>query len=136
MWPRTSWSLSSFTRNIVFGRASVISPSISIFSSLPMRSERVARSLATPEGRLAGPLTEERVDRPLEILGAEQRPGDLRCLAVGLVDAPLELGADEPLRRRVREGRAGGQTVGESHPLLQQVAVVHHPVDDVPALER
>src|SRR5665811_2315642 len=37
MWPRTSWSLSSLTRNIVLGRASVISPSISIFSSLPMR---------------------------------------------------------------------------------------------------
>src|SRR5262245_48393106 len=37
MWPSTSWSLSSLTRNIVLGRASVISPSISIFSSLPMR---------------------------------------------------------------------------------------------------
>src|SRR5215211_248555 len=34
MWPRTSWSLSSLTLNIVFGRASTISPSISIFSSL------------------------------------------------------------------------------------------------------
>src|SRR5690348_6620287 len=37
MWPRTSWPLSSLTRNIVLGRASVISPSISIFSSLAMR---------------------------------------------------------------------------------------------------
>src|SRR4051812_30950889 len=37
MWPRTSCSLSSLTRNIVLGRASVISPSISIFSSLAMR---------------------------------------------------------------------------------------------------
>src|SRR3954451_11246847 len=36
MWPSTSWSLSSLTLNIVFGRASSISPSISIFSSLPM----------------------------------------------------------------------------------------------------
>src|SRR5919197_371138 len=34
MCPRTSWSLSSLTLNIVFGRASTISPSISIFSSL------------------------------------------------------------------------------------------------------
>src|SRR5215216_4409244 len=34
MWPSTSWSLSSLTLNIVFGRASTISPSISIFSSL------------------------------------------------------------------------------------------------------
>src|SRR5262249_29115960 len=37
MWPRTSWSLSSLTLNMVLGRASVISPSISIFSSLPMQ---------------------------------------------------------------------------------------------------
>src|SRR5215212_5049965 len=37
MWPSTSWPLSSLTRNIVLGRASVISPSISIFSSLAMR---------------------------------------------------------------------------------------------------
>src|SRR5687767_14244525 len=34
MWPRTSCPLSSWTLNIVFGRASTISPSISIFSSL------------------------------------------------------------------------------------------------------
>src|SRR4051812_36040796 len=33
MCPRTSWSFSSFTLNIVLGRASRISPSISIFSS-------------------------------------------------------------------------------------------------------
>src|SRR5882757_8880542 len=37
MWPRTSWPLSNLTLNIVLGRASVISPSISIFSSLAMR---------------------------------------------------------------------------------------------------
>src|SRR6478609_9470416 len=37
MWPSTSWPLSNLTRNIVLGRASVISPSISIFSSLAMR---------------------------------------------------------------------------------------------------
>src|SRR4051794_7858563 len=33
MWPSTSCPLSNFTRNIVFGRASVTSPSISILSS-------------------------------------------------------------------------------------------------------
>src|SRR5436305_14376059 len=37
MWPSTSCPLSSLTRNIVLGRASVLSPSISIFSSLAMR---------------------------------------------------------------------------------------------------
>src|SRR5215212_7605522 len=34
MWPRTSCPLSSCTLNMVLGRASTISPSISIFSSL------------------------------------------------------------------------------------------------------
>src|SRR6185437_855701 len=34
MWPSTSCPLSSLTLNIVFGRASTTSPSISIFSSL------------------------------------------------------------------------------------------------------
>src|SRR6476659_5065580 len=37
MWPSTSCPLSSLTRNIVLGRASVISPSISLFSSLAIR---------------------------------------------------------------------------------------------------
>src|SRR5688572_22822565 len=122
MWPRTSWSLSSLTRNIVFGRASVISPSISIFSSLPMRSKRVARSLAALESRLAGPLLEEGVDRALKVLGAEEPAGGLRRLAVGLVDTALELGADQPLRHRMGEGRPGGEAVCEAHPFLQQVA--------------
>src|SRR5680860_269477 len=54
MWPRTSWSLSSLTRNIVLGRASVISPSISIFSSLPMRrgAYLTLGSSAQPAGAL------------------------------------------------------------------------------------
>src|SRR5215211_1745860 len=38
MWPSTSWSLSSLTLNIVFGSASTISPSISIFSSFATSS--------------------------------------------------------------------------------------------------
>src|SRR5918999_566819 len=46
MWPSTSWPLSSFTRNIVLGRASVTSPSISIFSSFGNCSP-----LAGPAGR-------------------------------------------------------------------------------------
>src|SRR5215212_10599937 len=36
-WPRTTWSLSSLTRNIAFGRASITSPSSSTFSSLGTR---------------------------------------------------------------------------------------------------
>src|SRR3954467_12327401 len=41
-WPRTSWPLSSFTRNIRLGRASVISPSNSTFSSTAMHFLLVA----------------------------------------------------------------------------------------------
>src|SRR5436309_15359180 len=37
MWPSTSCPLSSLTRNMVLGRASVTSPSISIFSSFGTR---------------------------------------------------------------------------------------------------
>src|SRR6478672_12862801 len=37
MWPSTSWPLSSLTRNIVLGRASVTSPSTSMVSSLTKR---------------------------------------------------------------------------------------------------
>src|SRR3954465_5403413 len=38
--PSTSWSLSSFTRNIALGRASTTSPSNSTFSSFAMHGER------------------------------------------------------------------------------------------------
>src|SRR2546423_4836249 len=49
MCPSTSWPLSSVTRNIVLGRASETSPSISILSSLP----KLPFCAATfPEGRL------------------------------------------------------------------------------------
>src|SRR3954471_17196220 len=43
MWPSTMWSLSSFTRNIVLGSASTISPSISIFSSFDIRETLAAK---------------------------------------------------------------------------------------------
>src|ERR1700730_12246909 len=36
-WPSTTWSLSSFTRNIAFGRASITSPSNSTLSSFATR---------------------------------------------------------------------------------------------------
>src|SRR3954468_18598938 len=45
MCPRTSWSFSSFTRNMVLGRASRISPSISIFSSFDTALEPSGRGL-------------------------------------------------------------------------------------------
>src|ERR1700750_3039965 len=41
-WPRTTWSLSSLTRNMALGRASMTSPSNSTFSSLAMPSGTVA----------------------------------------------------------------------------------------------
>ena len=39
-WPRTSWSLSSFTRNMAFGSASMTSPSNSTLSSLAIARDR------------------------------------------------------------------------------------------------
>src|SRR4051794_31679738 len=118
MWPRTWWSLSSLTLNIVLGRASVTSPSISIFSSFPTRQGYPARltpPLASLEGGVAGPLLEERAHGVLKVLGLEQRGCHLRRLAVGLVHPILQVGADDPLRRRVRLGRPGGEAVGELH---------------------
>src|SRR6476646_1046402 len=53
MCPSTSCSLSSLTLNMVLGRASVISPSISIFSSLPMR-RRAYMTGWSLEAQLAG----------------------------------------------------------------------------------
>src|SRR3954451_21078181 len=55
-WPRTMWSLSSFTRNIALGRASTTSPSNSTFSSFAMHGERSSPPAAhlAPERRLAG----------------------------------------------------------------------------------
>src|SRR5918995_2634526 len=44
MWPRTSCPLSSWTLNMVFGRASTISPSISIFSSLGTACDALDRA--------------------------------------------------------------------------------------------
>src|SRR3954469_5134735 len=48
MWPSTSCPLSSFARNIVFGRASWTSPSTSIFSSLTHPSGGTAKTISRP----------------------------------------------------------------------------------------
>src|SRR4051812_42618870 len=141
MWPRTSCSLSSLTLNIVLGRASVTSPSISIFSSLGMRGERVAAVTWWPgplpplESRLARPVVEERADRVLQVLGLEQAAGDVGSHLVGPLDPALEVGADDALRRAVRLRRSAGEPLGEAHPLLVELGVGKDSVDDVPALE-
>src|SRR5215207_7606996 len=133
MWPSTSWPLSSLTRNIVLGRASVISPSISIFSSLAMRRgaylttqvlERthavrhfacILRSLQLGEG---GAELGPRFDPQLgsDLVAAEQW---LRRS----VSPPVEPGGDhlpsqlqvrgDHLRRRDRAGAAGGEAIGD-----------------------
>src|SRR3954447_12518760 len=100
MWPSTSWSLSSFTRNIVFGRASRTSPSISIFSSLlkagsklPRSADRGARAAGPAAGLtpckrgLAGAVLEEAVDRVLEVLGGEQAGRQVADPRVGAAHA-------------------------------------------------
>src|SRR5262245_10605775 len=133
MWPRTSWSLSSLTLNIVLGRASVTSPSISIFSSFAMRGEGTSPTL---ERRLARTLGEEGLHGPLQVLGRKQLGelvgGDL----VGAIDPALAVGAHDPLGRRMRARWAAREARGEAHALLVHGPVRHHPVDDTPALER
>src|SRR5918995_6397955 len=150
MCPSTSWSLSSFTRNIVFGRASVISPSISIFSSLPICAGKVAsrlrthgRGLARParsclaalERRLARPVLEKALDRALQVLAREQL-GELPGRdPVGLPDAALAVSPNDALGRAVGDGRAVGQAAGKPEPLVQQLVVGYDTVDDVPAFQ-
>src|SRR3954451_1079812 len=104
MWPSTSCPLSSLTRNIVLGRASVISPSISIFSSLAMRGgayltaqvlerSRPIRHFACILGGLqlgeGGPQLRPRLDAELgrDLVPAQQRLG--RAVA-----APVERSGD------------------------------------------
>src|SRR3954471_12568143 len=125
MCPRTSWSLSSFTRNIVLGRASITSPSISILSSLAKAAPKLPalpaqfgdgrgregggqRALAALERRLARAVLQEAVDGVLEVGGREQRGGDVADPGVGPADAVLEERAHHLLGRGVRAGRSGG----------------------------
>src|SRR3954470_20482503 len=84
MWPSTSCPLSSLTRNIVLGRASVISPSISIFSSLAMRR--------------AAYLTTQVFERTLTV---SYFPCILRCLQLGQRRAQLRTGLDPQLGRQL-----------------------------------
>src|SRR5215213_7323737 len=143
MWPRTSWSLSSFTLNMVFGRASVISPSISIFSSLPIGARVAQRSrgtrapappvggLATLERRVPRALLDEGRDRGLEVLAGEESAEDLGRDLVGRVDATAAIGAHDALGLPMGHRRAGGEAMGEPHGLLLQLVVGQDAVDDV-----
>ena len=54
-WPRTTWSLSSFTRNIAFGRASMTSPSNSTFPPSPCAGDRTKQDQPAV-GRRTAPL--------------------------------------------------------------------------------
>src|ERR687897_1565199 len=49
-WPRTSWPLSSCTRNIAFGSASMTSPSNSTFSSLAKLDDPYVGGLGARRG--------------------------------------------------------------------------------------
>src|SRR6476469_4057932 len=71
MLPSTSWPLSSLTRNIVLGRASVISPSISIFSSAMRR-----RAYLTSVFQGSGPVVH--LTRVLRRLQLRQQLSQLR----------------------------------------------------------
>src|ERR671918_2824574 len=79
MCPRTSCPLSSWTLNIVFGRASTISPSISIFSSLGTSGDAsdeayVLRLRVLRERLEALPVDARVVDEqvPVTIIGSDE----------------------------------------------------------------
>src|SRR4051812_26692955 len=79
-WPRTMWSLSSFTLNIAFGRASTTSPSNSTFSSLLTEGEG---SAAAPTGSAGGDVL-RRVDRRATLRrGLRRGLGGLRRRRLG-----------------------------------------------------
>src|SRR6185437_3241572 len=105
MWPRTSWPLSSLTRNIVLGRASVISPSISIFSSLAMR-RGAYRTLETASAAHGA--------RPLQRLLAGS---DLARVLGG-----LELGEQLAQLRPLGDAELGGQLVAAQERLGRALA--------------
>src|SRR4029077_13200639 len=134
------------TRNMVLGSASVISPSISIFSSFAIcagqgsawrRCRRGFGSrLATLEGRLPRSLLEESGHGVLQVLGGEKLGEDVGGDAIGLLHAPRPLGANDPLGGPVGDRRTVGQPVRELHALLEQLIVRYNAADHVPALER
>src|SRR5687768_4857021 len=128
MCPRTSWSLSSLTLNMVLGRASVTSPSISIFSSLPpigaWEGSGRARRLLALELRVSRALLEEGLHGALEILRGEQLRELLRRDLVGAIHPALAVAADDALGGGVRLRRARGEAMGEAHALLVHLAVV------------
>src|ERR1700710_1775112 len=131
MWPRTSWSLSSLTLNIVLGRASVISPSISIFSSaiclrayltcvfhgcgpVPDRAGVLGRLGLGEQAAQLRPLVDAQLAG--QLVAAQERRR-------GAVAAPVERGGDhlagEPevrldhLRTGEGTGAAGRQAIGD-----------------------
>src|SRR5215207_1268958 len=99
MCPRTSCPLSSWTLNIVFGRASTISPSISIFSSLGTAGRRSDRAdvhrLGSLVARLLLVLDLRVLGRRLSCPGGRPRPA--RAHRRPRVSDPPAAGAD---RRR------------------------------------
>src|SRR5215207_9260427 len=122
MCQRTSWSLSSLTLNIVLGKASVTSPSNSIFSSLPIRTGRVAATpIAEPELRSGGaaplsrlftlelgfprPICKERAHRVLQIVGREKPREHAWRDLVGALDSAVGNRLDDALGGRVSQRR-------------------------------
>src|SRR3712207_4391593 len=97
-WPRTSCPLSSFTRNIAFGRASTTSPSNSTFSSLGKLDDPHVGRLRTL-GRLADIVLDLRALRErAEAVAGDRREVRERVLAtVVRGDEPEALLVAEPL---------------------------------------
>src|SRR6478609_5235298 len=117
-WPSTVWSLSSRTRNIAFGRASITSPSSSTLSSLDM--------VAAPYHRRGRDWPSWRGGREL-LAGGGLRPAALVAVAVALAVSVVArddlgrrlVGARRVLRRAVlgsRRRRGRGAGAGRGRP--------------------
>src|SRR5688500_5153987 len=118
MCPRTSWSLSSLTLNMVLGRASVTSPSISIFSSFAISAAMSVarrRPLLALERGFARPISKEARDPVSQVLGGEQLAEHARRHLVRVLHPAVDVRPDDALGHRVRAGGPGREIAGERH---------------------
>src|SRR5580704_16816258 len=128
-WPRTTRSmLSSFTRNIAFGRASTTSPSSSTFSSFGIYGCRKSSGYPGPSTK-SDPSwrTVARTDRQPQERGHEANPASDRCpqgVAAAAQDASLP-DADARAGRRLDAARQvqgpGDSVLGVGGPDLHDV---------------
>src|SRR5690349_18383448 len=83
----------------------------------------------TVETSLSGPLRQERLHGVLQVLGLEERAGDVGGDAIGLLHPALTEGPDDLLCRPVGLGGAVGELARELHAFLEQLVITDDAVD-------